>query len=257
MEKVDYASILADINAKIAALENAKTSLAAAWLSGALGSQGDIPESGPGYSSGASYELPRGALLNKSIPSAIKLYMGATKQKQSIKQISQALKDGGVESTADNFESVVTGSLNRLRAAGEVLRFKDGWGLSDHYPGHLRKALSQDQKTIPKKATRKKSRKKVKPAAKPKVDQPVIAKGNKEVKGKEEDLERKVLGIVNSNKTKSFSPIEIAGALGMEKVGTLSFTLGKMAVKGKIKKCGSGGGYQAPSELKPGVLSAV
>ena len=42
-----------------------------------------------------------------------------------------------METTAANWEATVTGALHRLKAAGAVLRFKDGWGLADHYPDSL------------------------------------------------------------------------------------------------------------------------
>ena len=72
-------------------------------------------------------------------------------RKRLTKEIAAALREGGVESTAGNFESIVTTALNRLRAAGEVLKFKDGWGLSEWYPANMRasgsavKASSQEQ----------------------------------------------------------------------------------------------------------------
>jgi hypothetical protein len=60
---------------------------------------------------GPPVELPTGAFLGKSIGAAIKLYLGAIRRKQTTKEIAVALKEGGVESTSDNFESVVLASL--------------------------------------------------------------------------------------------------------------------------------------------------
>lgn len=250
MEKVDYTSILADIDAKIGALESARESIKAARASGALGPQSDIPESGSGYSLGVSYELPRGALLGKSIPAAIKLYLDAIKKKQTIKQIAQALKEGGVESTSDNFDNIITGSLNRLKVAKEVLRFKDGWGLSEQYPGHLRKALSQDQKSTSTRANKRKRTASSKKTKNPRAARPA------NTKGKSEGLEQRIYAVLSSDKTKSFSAKEIAKHLQIEKAGAVSLALGRMAAKGKAKKCGSGM-YQAPSVPMKEVLSAV
>src|SRR5580698_4809299 len=63
---------------------------------------------------GQPMDLPDGAFFGKSIPACVKLYMSAAKKKKTIKEIAAALREGGVESTSDNFESVVTGALNRL-----------------------------------------------------------------------------------------------------------------------------------------------
>src|SRR5579871_3379294 len=89
---------------------------------------------------GEPIDLPEGAFLGKSVPTCIKLYLSASKKKKTIKEIAAALKEGGVESTSDSFENVVTGAINRLKVAGEVLRFKDGWGLPEWYPAHIRAA---------------------------------------------------------------------------------------------------------------------
>jgi hypothetical protein len=105
-------------------------------------------------------ELPRGAFLGKSLPAAIKLYLHAMKRKQTIREIATALREGGVESTSENFESVITGALNRLKSNGEVLRFKDGWALAEFYPEHLRNKLAHDSGT--KRSAPKKNLKKTK-----------------------------------------------------------------------------------------------
>jgi hypothetical protein len=49
-----------------------------------------------------------------------------------------ALSEGGVESNAKDFDTVVAGALFSLKQAGKVLRFKDGWGLISWYPAHIR-----------------------------------------------------------------------------------------------------------------------
>jgi hypothetical protein len=102
-------------------------------------------------------ELPRGAFLNKSLPAAVKLYLSAVMKKQSIKEIATALRDGGVESTSENFEGVITGCLNRMKTNGEILRFDDGWALAEFYPARLRSSLSSAQEGAPKRVPAKKS----------------------------------------------------------------------------------------------------
>jgi hypothetical protein len=152
-EKFDYETMIADLKAKRATLDAAIASLEAARALGTLGQATEGAEvskvvtSGiPGAENGHPVELPHGAFHGKSLPAAIKLYLSAVKKKQSIREIATALREHGMESTSDNFEGVVTGSLNRLKTLGEVLRFKDGWGLSEWYPEAFRSRIASEPK---------------------------------------------------------------------------------------------------------------
>lgn len=152
-DKLDYDSMIADLKAKRATLDAAIASLEAAKALGTLGQAtegAEVPRMVPGISNvpdnSNPVELPHGAFLGKSLPAAIKLFLSAMKKKQTVKEITTALREHGVESTSPNFEGVVTGSLNRLKAAGEVLRFKDGWGLSEWYPEAFRSRVSSEPK---------------------------------------------------------------------------------------------------------------
>jgi len=165
----DIAAIIKDLMNRRALLDAAIANLQA--LTGER-VQGSDSGSGTGSSAVGNggdqhpTELPRGAFLGKSIPAAIKLYLYAMKRKQTDREIATALREGGVESTSDNFEKVVTGCLNRMKMNGEVLRFKDGWGLTEFYPAHLRSSLSQEGSSKRKIITKKKPKK---AAAKPKA----------------------------------------------------------------------------------------
>jgi hypothetical protein len=95
---------------------------------------------------GTPVNLPRGALLGKSVPAAIKLYLSAARQKKTTRDIATALKEGGVESLASNFDATVTSALHRLRIASEVLRFDDGWALAEFYPDSFKSRMAKDAK---------------------------------------------------------------------------------------------------------------
>jgi hypothetical protein len=56
--------------------------------------------------------------------------------------------------TASTF---VAGALFRLKQSGEVLRFKDGWGLAALYPDLIRKAASE-VKSAPKRINKSKGK---------------------------------------------------------------------------------------------------
>src|SRR5688572_32188371 len=159
-EKAESIGLLAAIDAKIAALKEFRESYLRAVSVGAFGQSGDLDTSSfstasIGRSSDQPIDLPTGAFLNKSMPEAIKLLFAATKKKQTPKDVTIALKDGGFESTARNFEKTVTGTMYRMKDQGTLLKFKDGFGLAELYPEHLRKKIAEDSKPPSKSGARK------------------------------------------------------------------------------------------------------
>lgn len=159
IQGLDTAGIIRDLKKRRAELDTM-----IAGLERVYGATSWTHEDGGTASTANDYlptELPRGAFLGKSLPAAVKLFLSAIKKKQSIREIATALKDGGVESTSDNFENVITGCLNRMKSNGELLRFKDGWGLPEFYPESLRARLSQDG-TSKRKPSKNNAKKRVK-----------------------------------------------------------------------------------------------
>jgi hypothetical protein len=234
---IDYQAMIADLRAKRAAIDSAITSLIAA--SGAMIPNGDTATSNSGYSlqssmDSQSIELPRGAFLGKSLPAAVKLYLSAVKQKQSIKEIAAALREGGVESTSDNFEGVITGCLNRMKANGEILRFNDGWALAEFYPENLRNRLSQHG--APKRKTSKKKVKKAKKTpASPKpvshtTDRPAIVEG----------LEHRLEAYLQGRLGEWVSLKEVVEAHQDVKPTVIALTLGRMTKKNGWEKSPEG-----------------
>ena len=176
-EKPDQDSFLAMINAKIAALQSLAESYRAALSVGALGQTGDLdlPVLTPAMAGSSrqaggsgSVDLPVGVFRDKSIPEAIKMYLKACRRKQTGKEIAAGLKEHGLHSTSKSFETTVTGSLHRLKEAGVVLRFKEGWDLAESYPDHLRARIGKDASASSKpKPKKKRRRSKAKSKSKP------------------------------------------------------------------------------------------
>jgi hypothetical protein len=141
-EQPEGEGFLALIERKIAALQALADSYRAALAVGAFGGpllDDGFPSSGAyiqgSYVSSAAigkeaYDLPTGIFLNKSMPAAIKLLMQTTKKKYTPKDVATALKDGGFESTSENFEKMVMNTMYRMKGEGVLLKFKDGWGSS-------------------------------------------------------------------------------------------------------------------------------
>lgn len=229
-EKIDFVAALADAKAKRAALDAFIASLEAAIAAGALGFQvGDATVVGEAVSVSINerpVELPVGAFLNKSLTASIKLYLAAVKKKQTIKEIATALQEGGAESTGSSMEKVVSGTLYRLQKEGDVLKFKDGWSLAEHYNESLRSRLSQNQKP---------ARKGKKRGPKPKVGKGQRSTGMPKAKATTTGIE----AILHLDRTKAFTVAEIASKLGTTATG-LQLTLGKMAKARKAERCPDG-----------------
>jgi hypothetical protein len=220
-EKFDYARLLNDIEAKIAALQALRGSVQAATAVGALGEAVEgLSPIGTGMPLGMPTDLPEGAFNGKSIPTCVELYLSAVKKKKTNKEIAAALREGGVESKASNFETVVTGALFGLKRAGKVLRFKDGWGLTEWYPAHLRGADAGAGKR-----TKKKGKRNGRTRGDKKAVESTPAKG----KANERALE-----YLRSKPESERSLSEIAEHIGMGVKGA-RLILGKLKKAGKVK----------------------
>lgn len=145
----DYAAVIADLQAKRAAIDQAIVSLqAAAAASGALiVSVGDtMPMTDGGVAVGLhGGEVPVGAFLGKSIPEAARLCLQITKRKMKTREIVDALLKGGIETTAKtSFPSIVHSILMRaVRSGGGIVKLdKAHWGLAEWYPAALRGAAT-------------------------------------------------------------------------------------------------------------------
>jgi hypothetical protein len=213
-DKPGWAEIIADLEAKRAALDSLIGSFRAAMALGALGQPGDVDMSGivsgasvQSGNAGAPVELPAGAFLGKSLPAAIKIYLAAVKRKQHTREIIAALKDGGVETTSPNFDNVVFGALTRLKAAGEVLRFKDGWGLTEFYPESLRQRLTQETGS----RTKKKGTKATKKTRQ--------KKGADSRKTGDATIDDRVLAAMKAEPEREFTPSELVAELGAQPNG--------------------------------------
>jgi hypothetical protein len=231
-DKPEADPFLTLLDAKIAALQTLRDSYLKAASLGAIGQPGDdMPLSSGSLSPshmGAPMELPTGALLGKSLPAAIKLYLSAVKKKQTIREIATALKEGGVESTAANFEGPINGALFRLKAAGDVLRFKDGWALADFYPANIRASLTKDAKPARKAA--KAVRRKKKPTARNSA--PKAKKAREPV---QPGLEQRINAYLQTRGTEFTTVQELVNQLKVP-APVLNLMLGKMKKAGKIER---------------------
>jgi hypothetical protein len=227
-------AVVAYIEGRIAAWQAALNSVKSA-MAGEAGGQGlegmELTSGGGMQNGGLPIDLPEGAFLGKSVPACIKLYLSASRKKKTVKEITTALQEGGVESTSGKFENIVTSSLNRLKTAGEVLRFKDGWGLPEWYPAHIRaSAPSGSAKRTPKKGKRNARKNN---AAK----SPAVVTGQSiSPKGKASD---RIMELLRTKPEREYSSVEIAKHIGVG-APVAGMVLGQLRKSGKVKMSAPG-----------------
>jgi hypothetical protein len=237
---------LATVETRIAALQQLKESYLAAVSIGAFGLAGEIDLSMSNGTRGTSYDLPTGAMLGKSVPQAIKLYLGAVRKKQTASEIMSALKDGGVESTAANFLNNVTSSLHRLKTSGDVLQFKDGWALAEFYPESLRARIAKE--TAPKKRIAREAApgKKPRKARKPVQGKTAKAKATKSRSAPEgPGLSERVLASLRGRDFASSR--DLSNELKVAP-SVLNLMLGRLVKQQKVERSQDGQHYRLPKK---------
>jgi len=178
---------------------------------------------------GQPIDLPEGAFHGKSIPACIELYLSASPMKKKTnKEITDALREGGVESNASNFGNIVTGALFKLKHDGKILRFKDGWGLSSWYPAHIRAVTPAASSKRTKKKGKKNSRKNEQGTALDNSKATVAASK----KGKANE---RALDLLRTKPLADYGLIDVGSHLGMGIRGA-RLVLGKLIKAGKVEK---------------------
>lgn len=244
----DYSAIVADLEAKKAAIEATLASLRSAMALGALGQSGDSPAIPGSASSVSAYggDIPDGAFLNKGIPEATKFYLEIVKKKQTSSEIAAALRKGGMESTSSDFVGVVKAGLNRARKipSSPLLKLGAHWGLKSWYSKGLISGIG-----LPAKKAKKKQRKPAKTAeSKAKetatVQQPKPEPAKPGVVLPMGGAKDKVVEMLALNPHLEFTAKDIAKQLGQE-VRNVYLILGNLGRARKIEKTPSGA-YRAP-----------
>lgn len=186
-----------------------------------------------------SFDLPVGALRTKSVPDAIRLYLSAARQKQTNKEIAVGLRQGGLETTAGNFEANIAAALFRLKKAGVVLRFKDGWDLAEHYPDHIRNKLENGAK--PKAASRSEAKPKRQKA--PPSKRATTRRATAEQDGP--SIDARIAAYVAARPMQVFSPAELGKAVNESDFKRVAMALARLQGRGKVIKR-TDGEYAAP-----------
>jgi hypothetical protein len=230
-ETTDLAGILAKFEAMKAALEQSIAGLRNMIALGG-GQIGDMQAAGgvsvPGLlSSGSDMSVPAGAFFGKSIPEATELYLAIVKGKRTSKDITEALKKGGVESKTKNFLQNVHSALDRARKTGNsnlVKLDRSTWGLKQWYPAGIGVGASGGKRNQKKKGTRKTKA----------SGSPALAA----TEGQTKKANERALDFLRSGKKTEYGLMDVGGHLGMGMQGA-RLILGKLVKAGKVEKTAS------------------
>lgn len=228
-DRAETDPVLARIQAKIAAWQAAADSYRAAL---ALEQSSDL-EGGNGARTGGAIELPIGAFRGMKIPEAVKLFLQATRRKQTAREIAAGLREGGMETTAKNFETTVAGALHRMKIDGEVLRFKDGWDLAEAHSTALRNRLAKDT-TKPPKGPKGKTRQRTTAKAKRSAStaKPSAPKGP--------TIDDRMLAFLSSRPLEWFTPKQVGEAVKEPNPRMVNMGFARLVRYGRVAKQADG-----------------
>jgi hypothetical protein len=233
---LDYGTFLADLEAKRAALDQAIGSLRAVMASGALAI--NASDSMAGMADNVSValhggEVPAGAFLAKSIPEATKLYLSIVKRKQTPREIAEALRKGGMETTSKNFEGIVAAGIHRAsKKDGEIVKVGRAWALASWYPSGIRAAAAKETRKA-RKAKKSRKQKSVKAAASA-ADSSAATESNGH-----KNTHEQIVNLLRKAPSHVYTPMEVSKALSIG-ASFAALTLGMLAKKNLAEKVESG-----------------
>lgn len=143
-ESIDYNKVLADLEAKRDALNDAIEGIRK--MLGVVASP--LTEGLIEYEPG---DIRAGVFLSMNIGDAAMKLLTMRKQPMSTRAIADALEQGGFHHTSKNFINTVNTALYRLGAGDDPILVRVGreWGLRTWYPGWRRpKGKGEDSETV-------------------------------------------------------------------------------------------------------------
>jgi hypothetical protein len=147
-EPLDYAAFLADLEAKRDALNKVITD-----LKDYLGLESHAPaERGAPHMTvraGGKVDIPSDAFFNMKIPDAIVKYLKVVRGKQSVRQITDAMEQGGLKSLAKDAYNNIYTTLMRMSKSPDAAIIKVGsdWALAEWYPRRAQRITPLDSAT--------------------------------------------------------------------------------------------------------------
>jgi len=148
-QPLDIESVITDLEAKRAAIDNAIQALRALYPAGADGAALSAI-AGVVAKSVEPDKIPSDAFFGMpSIGEAAKKYLNLVKRKQTTNQIVDALERGGFPHQSKTFYSTVYTALQRLeeQEGGDITRIGSEWAIASWYPSHAKRSKSATEGT--------------------------------------------------------------------------------------------------------------
>ncbi len=143
--EIDYAVVLADLEAKRGAIDSAIAGVRQVLNLGA--EQGVAPSSPLGIErKDQPTQVRFDTFFRMSMPSAIVKYLEMAKAPQSVSDVTKALLEGGFKTTSKNLMPIVGSNLSRLKSAGQTVNVEGKWGLASWYPAARKAELAPKSK---------------------------------------------------------------------------------------------------------------
>jgi hypothetical protein len=142
---IDYSAVLADLEAKRAVLDN---SIAGIRQMLNLGVEQNPPAPGAGVdrTDQPATRVQFDSFFRMTMPDAVVKYLEMSKRPQTVSEITKALQEGGLPTTAKNLMPLVGSRLSRMKSAGEVANVQGKWGLAAWYPAARTQATGKSTK---------------------------------------------------------------------------------------------------------------
>lgn len=136
--EIDYGAVLADLEAKRSAIDNAIAGVRQMLNLGA--EQGVATAPNGKEPSGLRFD----AFFRMAMPDAIAKYLEIAKIPQSVSEVTEALLAGGFKTTSKNPMPIVGSNLSRMKSSGILVNVDGKWGLASWYPA-ARKNEAQEK----------------------------------------------------------------------------------------------------------------
>jgi hypothetical protein len=98
---------------------------------------------------GGKVDIPSDAFFNMKIPDAIVKYLKVVRGKQSVRQITEAMEQGGLKSLAKDAYNNIYTTLMRMSKSPDAAVIKVGsdWALAEWYPRRAQRTIPSDSAT--------------------------------------------------------------------------------------------------------------
>jgi hypothetical protein len=134
-QPVNYEAVIADLEAKKAAIDNVITALRALTSTSGTTAQAHSGHIAPNEFHGLS------------ITDAVKKYLGVLKQKQSTQDLIKALDAGGPPPVS--YPTLYAVLRRRQKTFGDIVNMKGDWGLAEWYPNFKFKSGKPEPTGVP------------------------------------------------------------------------------------------------------------